>query len=104
MWHLTCDTWNVTHDAWYVTHGGGEYSLKISALQLLRFGIDSDLKILNERMTESMNEWINDEGVYRTAPDLLITGILVPGLLFTSLKYLVKCSAEMQKRINVPTM
>ena len=30
---------------------GDEYSLKISAPQLLRFGIDSVLKILNERMT-----------------------------------------------------
>ena len=49
---------------------GGEHSLKISAPQLLWFGIDSVLKIMNERITQS----VNDEGVYRTAP-------ATPGLL-----------------------
>ena len=33
---------------------GGEHSLQISALQLLWFGIDSVLKILNKRMTHSI--------------------------------------------------
>ena len=47
---------------------GGEHYLKISAPQLLRFGIDSVLKILNERITQSMNELMSDEGVCRTAP------------------------------------
>ena len=37
---------------------GGEHSLKTSAPQLLLFGIDSVLKILNERITESLNHWI----------------------------------------------
>ena len=49
---------------------GGEHSLKISAPQFWRFGIDSFLKILNERMTEIMN----DKAVYRTAS-------ATPGLL-----------------------
>ena len=53
---------------------GYEHSLKISAPQLLRFGIDSVLKILNERMTQLINELMNDGGVYRTAP-------ATPGLL-----------------------
>ena len=35
--------------------GGGGHSLKMSALQLLWFGIDSVLKILNKRITESVN-------------------------------------------------
>ena len=59
---------------------GDEHSLKVLAPQLLRFGIDSVLKILNERMTQIMTYWINesvnDEGVYRTAP-------ATPGLLIT---------------------
>ncbi len=38
---------------------GGEHSLKSSAPQLLRFGIDSALKILNERMTELINQRMN---------------------------------------------
>ena len=53
---------------------GGEHSLNISAPQLLWFGIDSVLKILNERITQSMNELMNHESVYRTAP-------ATPGLL-----------------------
>ena len=50
---------------------GGEHSIQISSPQLLWFGKDSVLKILHERITNSMNEpinqWINDKGVYRTA-------------------------------------
>ena len=57
---------------------GGEHSLKISGSQLLLFGIDSVLKILNERMIYLINESMNFEGVYRTAratPGLLIRTI-----------------------------
>ena len=53
---------------------GGEHSLKISAPQLLWFGIDSALKIFPQTMSELMNESINREAVYRTAP-------ATPGLL-----------------------
>ena len=38
-----------------MTRGGGEQSLKISAPQLLRFGINSVLKILNKRITPSLD-------------------------------------------------
>ena len=47
---------------------GGELSLKVSAPQLLWIRIDNVLKIQNKRITESMNEFINYKGVYRTAP------------------------------------
>ena len=46
---------------------GGEHSLKISAFKLLLFGIESVWKILNKRITNSVNELINYEIVYRTA-------------------------------------
>ena len=53
---------------------GGEHSLKISAPQLLWFGIDSTLNIFPQTITELMNELINDGGDCRTAP-------ATPGLL-----------------------
>ena len=56
---MTCDMWHMV---------GGEHSLKISAPQLLRFGMDSVLKILNERITQLVNELMNEGGVYRIAP------------------------------------
>ena len=48
-WHVTPDRWQAAHDMWHMV--GGEYYLKFSAPQLLRFGKDSVLKILNKRMT-----------------------------------------------------
>ena len=45
---------------------GGEHSLKMSAPQLLWFGIDSVLKILNKKARPDKS--MNDEGVYKTAP------------------------------------
>ena len=50
---------------------GGEHYLIMSAPKLLRFGIDSVLKIVNENMTQSINQSINDKGVCRTAPATL---------------------------------
>ena len=44
--------------------------------------MDSVLKILNERMTELINEWMKYEGVYRTAP-------APPGLLNIALQNLI---------------
>ena len=62
LWHMTCDMW-------HVTHVGGNNSLKISAPKLLRCGMDLVLYILKKRITDLyMNQWINDKGVYRTAP------------------------------------
>ena len=66
MWHLTPDTWHVTHDMWHIV--GGEHYLKISAPQLIWFGIDSGLKKLNKRITYWINELIIDKCLYRTAP------------------------------------
>ena len=60
----------MTFDTWHVTHGEGELYLKILAPQLLRFGIDSVLKILNtkdEVMNEWKNEWIYHKGVNKTS-------------------------------------
>ena len=48
---MTCDTSHLTCDT-VEGRGGRELSLKIAAFQLLRFGIDNVLKILNERITE----------------------------------------------------
>ena len=69
----------MTCDMWQVTHGGGEYSLKISALQLLRFGMDSFLKILNKSMIDWINCLISHKGVYKTAP-------ATPGLFITPIE------------------
>ena len=50
MWHVTCDMWHMLR---------GEHSLKMSAPQLLQFGIDSVLKILNKK-DHLLNQWINE--------------------------------------------
>ena len=52
-WHLTPDTWHRTPDTWHMV--GVEHSLKSLAPRPLRFGIDSVLNILNERMTYRIN-------------------------------------------------
>ena len=59
---------------------GGEHSLKISAPQLLWFGIDSTLNIFPQTMTHLMNELISDGGDCRTAP-------ATPGLLINEDNY-----------------
>ena len=65
---------------------GGEHSLKISAPQLLRFGIDSVLKIMNERITYLINQSMSDGGDCRIALATLcwlrhLEGLATPGLL-----------------------
>ena len=65
----------------------GKHFLKISALQFFRFGIDSVLKILNKRITESMHELINDGGDCITASatlGLLSTRVVAYFLAFLS--------------------
>ena len=47
----------MTRDMWHMV--GGEHSLKISAPQLLWFGIDSTLNIFPQTMTQLMNERVN---------------------------------------------
>ena len=60
MSHLTFDGW------------GGEYSIKILALQLLRFGSEGVIKIFWERITYQS---FNNKGVCRTATATL--GLLI---------------------------
>ena len=62
MWRVTCDMWHVTHDTWH----------HLWFMILWRSGGKGWL-------TQSMNEWISDEAVYRTAtatPGLLIKHII----------------------------
>ena len=61
---MTPETWHVTRDMWHMV-GGEHYP------QLFWFGIDSVLKILNKRITDSVNKWNNDKDVFRTAPATL---------------------------------
>ena len=58
MWHLTSDKWHATGDMWHMV--GGEHSLKISASQLLWFGIDSVLKILSKMNKFKKNTRVSD--------------------------------------------
>ena len=75
MWQVTCDRWHVTRDTWQVTHdmlGGWTFSQNFSSLALTVYDLwyYEDL----EEKDELINELINDEAVYRTAP-------ATPGLL-----------------------
>ena len=73
MWHVTCDTWHVTHDMWHVTGLGGlTFSQNFSSLALTICDLwyYEDL----EEKDDSLNQSVNDEAVYRTAP-------ATPGLL-----------------------
>ena len=65
MWHMTrdtlqvtCDTWQVTRDTWHVW--GDEHSLKISAPLLLSFVIFDIMKIWRKKMTDWINELMNE--------------------------------------------
>ena len=74
---MTAEMWHVTHDMvqidmWRMV--GGEHYLKMSAPQLLRFEMDSVLKILNKK-DHLINESINYKGVYGTA--LATTSLLI---------------------------
>ena len=96
MWHVTCDRWHVTSDrwqvtgdTWHVTHDTkhivwDENSLKISALQLFRFGIDSVWKIFelkDHSMNQLINDWMSNGGDCRTAP--ATPGLLMINCLFS---------------------
>ena len=71
MWYVTCDTWHFTHDTWYVTRDmwhvqGWSCSQNFSPLAFtvcyLWYYEDSEEK------ADWLNQWMNDEAVYRTAP------------------------------------
>ena len=74
MWHMTCDMWHVTCDMWHVTCDILWGMNILSKFQLLLFVIYDNMKIWRKRLTDWMNQWINHEAVYRTAP-------ATPGLL-----------------------
>ena len=57
---------------WHVWRG--EHSLTISAPLLLLLLIYDIMKIWRKKLTDSLNQWINDKAVYRTTP-------ATPGLL-----------------------
>ena len=61
--NLTWDAWHLTHNTWHVTIGRGEHSLKISAIQLLRFGCNDVLNVRRKRMTRRLNQQISDRSV-----------------------------------------
>ena len=85
-WQVTRDKWHMTPDRWHLTRDmrhmvGGEHSFKMSAPQLLRFGIYSVLKILNKMMTQWINQSMSAEGVYRTAPATTVLLTIYDSLL-----------------------
>ena len=71
MWHVTCDMWHVTRDT-DTCLGAWAFSQNFSSLAptVCDLWYFEDL----EEKDDSVNESINDEGVYRTAP-------ATPGLL-----------------------
>ena len=84
MWHVTCGTWHVTCHMWrYTWHmtcdmfgGGWTFSQNFSSLAFTVCDLwyHEDL----EEKDDSLNQLMNDEAVYRTAP-------ATPGLLKTNM-------------------
>ena len=71
MWHVTCDTWHVTNDMWHVTRlGGWTFSQNVSSLALTVCDLwyYEDLEEKTHGLNQLINESVNDEAVYRTAP------------------------------------
>ena len=69
MWHVTCDTWHVTRDMF----GGLDILSKFQLPSSYRLGF-MILWRSGGKGSLTMNEWMSDEAVYRTAP-------ATPGLL-----------------------
>ena len=95
--HRTPDTWHLTCDTWHMVRG--EHSLKSSAPQLLRFGLDSVLKILNtkdDQLNQLMNEWMHEwqKCVYRTA-------LATPGLLIIWKSFALRMNDFETSRISL---
>ena len=51
---------------------GGEHSLKMSAVYLLRFGCKDVLKVWRKRVTQVINQLISNIDACRTAPAKLV--------------------------------
>ena len=77
MWHVTCDMWYVTHDIWHMTRdiflGRWTFSQNFSTLAFIVCDLwyYEDLEEKADGVTESINQLINDEAVYGTAPATL---------------------------------
>ena len=71
-WQVTRDTWHVTHDTWCGVNILSKFQLSSSnGLGFMMLWISGE-----KRITQLINQLINDEAVYRTAP-------ATPGLLNT---------------------
>ena len=70
MWHVTCDTLHVTCDIWWGVNILSKCKLPNSYVFFYLWY----LKIWRKRLADTMTEWINKEGVCKTAP-------ATPGLL-----------------------
>ena len=96
MWHVTCDMWHVTCDRWHVTClGGWTFSQIFSSLALTVCDLWNYEDL--EEKDRSLNELINDEAVYRTAP-------ATPGLLNslnTPLPDVLPCPEILQWTLSV---
>ena len=57
-----CKFWHVTHNTWHMTHGGGEH-VSSPALMVWDWQCLED----SEQKDHRLNEWINNEGVCKTA-------------------------------------
>ena len=74
MWHMTPDTWHMTCDMlgrWTCSQ-----NFRPLALTVCNLWYYEDLEEKADLLTDWLNQWINDEAVYRTAP-------ATPGLLKT---------------------
>ena len=70
MWHMTGDIRHVTSDTWHVTGGGRwTFSQNVRSLAIAVWDrrFDEDIFTNHDRL-HKINELINDEDVYRTAP------------------------------------
>ena len=74
MRHMTHDTWHLTCDTWHVT-GLGRWTFSQNFSSLTGLGLKVIWRFGGKGwVSQLMNEWMNDEGVCRTAP-------ATPGLL-----------------------
>ena len=82
MWHMTRDMWHVTRDTWHDTSHvtclwGWTFNQNFSSLALTVCDLWYYENL--EEKAHSLNEWMNYEAVYRTAP-------AIPGLLIIVLR------------------
>ena len=64
MWHITYDTWHATCDMWHVWGWTWYQNFSPLALPVCDLWYYEDL----EEKAHLLNQWINHEAVYRTAP------------------------------------